>query len=419
MKTKIRICAASALMNLRRKSDQNSVLSRNHTSSSCRDLHAIARKSVHSKFSAKNMCEVSWSAQSSVRPEMMKLRTTLDVGSCFPGFLIKHRKPGRNSVLSKNISACTSVHLRAPACTDVHRFTVPEKRVRRYRVRTDLCSAMKMNAQSANAIEERASRAPLTRETCDPYPASPFVNPSPEVVLTTYLPPPFTGTLLLANLASEFISQPGHTGMMDPASMCHGKDVAPSASASGRARCHIAPPPSTLVAGVPPAATAGFQPATAVRVLRSALSTACHLYRIFTGPLPACRARGSSLNPNHNLNPLSAPSRLCIDPGAKPQTNPSKTQPFPHQNDGGSSSNPQNPTFYPPFIHQKQGGSSSDADLNPSSTPLPHVRGSDSARWKHKIRPKPCHFPATFRTIIIPAYDRDFTETLPFLYRFL
>jgi hypothetical protein len=79
--------------------------------------------------------------------------------SCLP---YESTRSDRNSVLSKNISACTGVHLHAPTCTDVHRFTVPEKRVRRYSVRTALCSATKMNAQSTNAMEGASSASPLT-----------------------------------------------------------------------------------------------------------------------------------------------------------------------------------------------------------------------------------------------------------------
>jgi hypothetical protein len=104
------------------------------------------------------MCDVSWSAQLSARPEMKKLNKAPH------GFLLssvpyKSPESDRNPVLSKIISACTSVHLRAPARTHVQRFTVPEKPVRRYSVRTALCSAMKMNAQSTNAMEGRAPRA--------------------------------------------------------------------------------------------------------------------------------------------------------------------------------------------------------------------------------------------------------------------
>src|SRR5688500_14226464 len=36
-----------------------------------------------------------------------------------------------------------------------------------------------------------------------------------QLIRKTQVPPLFTGTLLLANLASEFISQRSHTGIMD------------------------------------------------------------------------------------------------------------------------------------------------------------------------------------------------------------
>jgi hypothetical protein len=176
------------------------------------------------------MCEVSWSAQFSARLEMMKLGTTSDLGSTS---WVPYGVP-------KWIKAplCQKIIRHAPACTHVRRFTVPEKRVRRYRVRTDVCSAMKMNAQSANALEGQAPRARSRLVS------SSLKSASSEASLPTHFPPPFTGVLLLAlerawgstrkeftegesrkaecagqahasNLASEFTSQTGHTGIMD------------------------------------------------------------------------------------------------------------------------------------------------------------------------------------------------------------
>ena len=91
---------------------------------------------------------------------------------------------------------------------------------------------------------------------------------------------------------------------------------------------------------------------------------------------PASEPPTNSLNPQlRTLNfPPPAPPRPCVEIAPE---NPSKTQPFPHQSGGGSSSNPQNPTFYPPFIHQKEGGSTSAAPHNhnpaPSASPPPGV----------------------------------------------
>jgi hypothetical protein len=150
------------------KSDPNSVLSRNHFSCICAYLHAIARNGVQSKFSAKNMCDVLPSARSSARTEMMNLishfarRDVAPPPSTGIACCCKSRsfdllsaesvpsssaslpsenqpKSDRNSVLSKNISACTSMHLRAPARTNGQLFTTSKKHVRGFAVRTALC----------------------------------------------------------------------------------------------------------------------------------------------------------------------------------------------------------------------------------------------------------------------------------------
>ena len=61
---------------------------------------------------------------------------------------------------------------------------------------------------------------------------------SSEVLFRTQVPRPFTGTLLRANLASEFISQPGHTGIMDT-TLC----VAIGAVAAGPDASRLPRPP--------------------------------------------------------------------------------------------------------------------------------------------------------------------------------
>jgi hypothetical protein len=144
------------------------------------------------------MCEVSWSARSCARPEMMKLRTTSDVGSCFPGFLIKHRKSDRNSVLSKNIPACTSVHLHAPACT---------------------ASQSRKNVCDTSATWEGAEGMCGAQAVRPSVVGTARVNIASAQVRIDMIAEPMFAKIhwqdLGTNLASEFILSPGHTGIMD------------------------------------------------------------------------------------------------------------------------------------------------------------------------------------------------------------
>ena len=164
--------------------------------------------------------------------------------------------------------------------------------------------------------------------------------------------------------------------------------------------------------------------------------------------------------PRRRIQSFAAPSRLFVESSATSAGAESK-----------------NPTFYPPFIHQKEGGSSSqphNRDLNPipaslrlclePSSPVPtrsarcprgnaksiqnptvsppEIAGASRAGSPRRrtqslsassflcvfalhpgctgrIRPESGHFPATFGTIITPAYARRlyraFTGPLPIL----
>jgi hypothetical protein len=84
----------------------------------CMQLHATAYK--RSQLS-KNMCEVSWSAQLSARPEMKRLKRTIaGAGSSFPGFLMKPANRVKTLFCQKifrRALARICVHRRAPTCS--------------------------------------------------------------------------------------------------------------------------------------------------------------------------------------------------------------------------------------------------------------------------------------------------------------
>jgi hypothetical protein len=133
------------------------------------------------------------------------------------------------------------------------------------------------------------------------------------------LPQPFTGVLLLANLASEFISQPGHTGMMDTTSMCQGRGVTPPrpvllllvgrdaclAKASERRQVPIAP----LIGG----ASSASPPGCRLRLLTASLPiSACIILILIIlvililalgqPPLPALRCVPIPGNQNYTVS---------------------------------------------------------------------------------------------------------------------
>jgi hypothetical protein len=97
---------------------------------------------------------------------------------------------------------------------------------------------------------------------------------------------------------------------------------------------------------------------------------------------------------NHNLAPnLSASPRPHVEPAVEPQTNPSKIQPFPNQNNGGSTrpahrspapdpctsptpcveTDSENPSAIQPLPRQDQGGSTSATAHNANLTPDPNA----------------------------------------------
>jgi len=115
---------------------------------------------------------------------------------------------------SNFIFARACMHLHAIACNGVHSNLTLQKHVRHFTVRTALCADLK-NMSSKSKIERRLGRRTLKGRIY-----ASLVFASSQALLATQIAKPFTGTLLLANLASEFISQPGHTGIMDTTSMC-------------------------------------------------------------------------------------------------------------------------------------------------------------------------------------------------------
>src|SRR5688500_16776345 len=133
------------------------------------------------------------------------------------------------SFVERNL--CLYLHGLACNCMQIHTLEIfSQKHVRRYRVRTGLCSAMKMNAQSANALEGRAPRARSRLLESLPLPAS-VISSSLKSVVRSPCNDVFSFVVywhdLGTNLASEFISPPRHTGIMDTASMLFALNCTP------------------------------------------------------------------------------------------------------------------------------------------------------------------------------------------------
>ena len=229
---------------------------------------------------------------------------------------------------------------------------------------------MKMNAQSANAME---GRDPQARSRL----SSSLKSASSEALVPTYFPSSFTGVLLLANLASEFISPPGHTGMMDTT------------------LCFVVAGGLTLRAG----RWEGLPSAS-----RSPTFASSH---------PQSKALRPCVDPQPLVFAWKSAARLLPvrkNPGRNHKTHP-KPNRFPTGMAGGAAQARKTLLFIHHSSTKRKGVAAQSLLL---ILPL-RLRPLRQKRNLQEIRAKPCHSPARIPGPITKPYDR---ETAPFLHRF-